>query len=356
MEDKYTAICLLFALHDIIGYDMRNWTDTSKYEVKIYFEYISRFIDLGGISGYDISSLYFSQYTYYFRAFSKYLLKHYDEYGLDRDKIKSYKKKYDKYIVNDTKHKIIRNEYSAFFSVIDAKVKNTSEYSVIEQYINPSYKSIFISIPFALKFYLEEDLDKLIDSTMFISNISVNEMLGSFVSAYFITLGLRDILIEKWIPLLLLLLESDKIKKHIGDGENEQQDYLRFVRYWNIYYDTRFNNNKPIKTFTTNNLTFRIKYFHETFRNKDVNYFGEESYYSLIIHYDALLSCDGIWEKFLYYSTMHHVWHATAFAGALFGSVYLFNGVPEHFKNNIEQKDKMIILSKKMFKTFAKII
>lgn len=350
MEDKYTAICLLFALHDIIGYDMRRWTDATTYEIKIYFEYISTFIDLGGISGYDISSLHFSQYTYYFRAFSKYLLKYYDKYGLDYEKMKQYKQKYDKYIVNDTKNKIIRNEYSAFFTVIGIKSKKKH----IDDYIAPSYKSIFISIPFALKFHSEEDLDKLIESTIFIANISVNEMLGSFVSAYFITLGLRDVLIEKWIPLLLSILESDKIKKYIENNNDDQEDYLRFVRYWNIYYDTRFNNNKPIKTYTTNNLTFRIKYFHETFRNNDVNYFGEESYYSLIIHYDALLSCDGVWEKFLYYSTMHHVWHATAFAGALFGSVYLFNGVPEHFKNNIEQRDKMISLSKKMFNSFVK--
>jgi hypothetical protein len=355
MEDKYTAICLLFTLHDIIGYDMRTWSGSKTHEIRIYFEYISKFIELGGISGYDVSSLYFSQYTYYFRSFSNYLLKSYDKYGLDFEKIKQGKKKYDNYIVDDIKHNIVRNEYSVFFSFVDED--NKTKKSNIDEGIKPSYKSLFICVPFALKFYLEKDLDNLIETTITISkklNDSAIEFLGGFVSAWFITLGLRGILIDKWMSLLLPLLESDKIKKYIGDSDIEQQEYLTFVRNWNIYYDTRFNNNKPIRTFATTNLTFRIKYFDETFRNKSTNRFGETSYYSLIIHYDSLLSCDGNWERFLYYSTIHHVWHATAFAGALFGSVYAFNGVPEHFKNTIEQKDKIIKLSKKMFDTFTK--
>lgn len=353
MEDKYNAICLLFTLHDIISYSMYDWIDPD-IEIKNVVYFISKFIELGGITGYGIKELIFSQYTYYFRGVSKYLLKYYDEFGMNPEKIKKYIFKYYNYVKKDAKDKIVRNYHSSFMSQIDEG--STSKYTRVNELLNPSYKSLLFCVPLGLKFWSEDDLDKLIESSFILAKLvddNMHVLLGGFVSSLFITLGLRDISIYKWIKIMLDILESDKIKKYI-DNDEKQKDYLMFLRYWNIYYDTRFVNDKPIIAFATTDLLYRNKFFDDNFRDKKYGYFGETSYFSLILHYDALISCSGVWERFLYYSTIHHGWHASAYAGALFGSVYKFNGVFKNLINDIEQHNKIDELSKKMFKSFSK--
>ena len=63
--------------------------------------------------------------------------------------------------------------------------------------------------------------------------------------------------------------------------------------------------------------------------------------------YNALLDCDGNWEKLVYYGMLHGGDSDTvgAICGGLYGAVYGSKDVPEHLLKYLEMKEKLIELS-----------
>ena len=61
----------------------------------------------------------------------------------------------------------------------------------------------------------------------------------------------------------------------------------------------------------------------------------------MIMAYDALLDCNGNWEKLIVYAILHIGDSDTigAVAGGLYGAVYGFGDVPE----NMKLKDKILL-------------
>jgi ADP-ribosylglycohydrolase len=216
------------------------------------------------------------------------------------------------------------------------------------------------NICIGLAFYSESDLDILIDFSIQSSQITHNSPLGflaGFTSAYFASLAVREIELNKWVFMMLELLESDKIKKYIGKSFDEQNDYNSYIRYWKKYIDTRFNGTKPIKTRSTSNMMFRIKYYYENFvKDSYADYTGSSGFCAMIMAYDALIDCDGKFEKLVYYSILNPGDSDTigSIACGLYGIVYGFGDVPKNLLCCIETKDKLLKLGEKFYKKFYK--
>jgi ADP-ribosylglycohydrolase len=70
--------------------------------------------------------------------------------------------------------------------------------------------------------------------------------------------------------------------------------------------------------------------------------------------YDALLDCDGKWEKIIFYAILNPSDSSTvgAIAGGFYGAVYGFGDVPLTMLQNIEEGNNLIDLGKKMYKKF----
>ena len=134
-------------------------------------------------------------------------------------------------------------------------------------------------------------------------------------------------------------------------------DYFNYIRYWKIYYDTRFVENKPIKTRSTDNMIFRIKYYYDNFVQNTLTYtIGGSGFCALIIVYDALIDCDGFWEKLIFYTMLIPGDTDTmgAMAGGLYGLIYGIGDVPEKMVCCIENKENLLKLGKEFYNTFYK--
>jgi ADP-ribosylglycohydrolase len=72
--------------------------------------------------------------------------------------------------------------------------------------------------------------------------------------------------------------------------------------------------------------------------------------------YDALLDCDGKWEKIIFYAILNPSDSSTvgSMAGALFGAYYGFGDVPIKMYDYIEEGDQLVKLGKDMYKKFYK--
>jgi ADP-ribosylglycohydrolase len=72
---------------------------------------------------------------------------------------------------------------------------------------------------------------------------------------------------------------------------------------------------------------------------------------SVIMAYDGLADCDGNWEKLMYYTMLHGGDSDTvgAIAGGFYGILYGYGNVPMRLLENIEMKDKLIDIAKKLY-------
>ena len=105
-----------------------------------------------------------------------------------------------------------------------------------------------------------------------------------------------------------------------------------------------------------------MKYYYDTFLDNKLIKNDKEEYYKkiyimqLIIIYDSLLDCDGCWEKLLFYSIFVYIYNPKstmgAIAGGLYGIVYGYGDVQTKMLKHLEEKKKLLNISKLFFKTF----
>ena len=115
------------------------------------------------------------------------------------------------------------------------------------------------TFPIGLRYYKDEDIDKLIDISIISSKLTHNSpigFLGGLSSAYFVKLAINKIDIKKWPYLLIELFESEKIKKYIDINNDEMYfDYRSTIRIWKKYVEIYFNsNNDPVTIKLKTNL------------------------------------------------------------------------------------------------------
>jgi len=361
-ENKYIGLFLLHALGDVLGtknlYNEDNIGDTSLGRIP---EFIFDFIEMGGVNGIDITDLMVSDNTLFHISIAKSVLKFKGKFSenffifvkrniaeMHNKMVREYKKgifrypnpKTAEYIQKFTKEKDAR-----FFKYDPTTWENGS-----------TARSMCIG----LAFNKPEQLETLIEMSIKTCKLTHNSpygFLSGFNVAYFVSLAIQQIPINKWPNLLVDLLESDKIKKYINYETNgEIVDYVSYIRYWRKYIDTRFIDEKPIKTRVTGNLVFRAKYYFENFvAGTEAEASGASGFSAVIMAYDSILDCDGKWEKIIFYAILHPGECDTtgAIAGGFYGALYGFGDVPENMICCIEEKKQLLKLGEEFYKKFA---
>jgi hypothetical protein len=174
--------------------------------------------------------------------------------------------------------------------------------------------------------------------------------LAGITSAYFVSLAVRDVQIEKWIILLIDLLKSDMIKKRfdLKDFENMIR-YTDYLRIWHKYADYKFNDGKIIKTMSDSSLVFKLKFYNNFKYINDA--FLEDVISCLIMSYDSLLACEGNFEKILYYALFMpgNTISVGGYVGGLYGLIY---GTENVSKNMIKFLESINV--REMIEKFGK--
>jgi len=228
-----------------------------------------------------------------------------------------------------------------------------------------SYEPSVRCMPIGFFYQGKKNFDSLVKISINSSRITHNNAisyLSGFMSAFFCALAIENKEPSTWLPKIIelfqdgtvdsyikeLITDKDELNLHIKDKEF-------FLFYLLSYQNFRFefkNNNWTFLTSNNNSngnhkvfkyLDIRIKMFHEMFNKKMSNYFnpGFFGIDSVLIAYDALLECEGNFEKIIYNSMLHSGQsHTTGcIAGSFFGAYYGKTNLP----SNLLDLDKNVI-------------
>jgi ADP-ribosylarginine hydrolase len=367
-KDKVDAIMILHALGDTIGFKNGDWEFNYGNNIDINtLEYVNEliyeFIDLGGVNGINLKKWKVSDDTILHIAVTKALLEYNGK--IDETLINVIKKNMKKEVKTMLSEKFNRyiglvteKSVTNFTDNFDARKE---EYNIYAGGNGAAMRNLSIGI------YFYDDEDKMTELSMLSSMITHNNPIGylsGYTSSLFIYLAMNNIPIKEWPYLLIDKLKSKKIKSYTKNlyENNEEQMYshYEYIRYWQKYIDTKFDDNKePIRNKAFSNPMHRIRYFNDNFHKIDeISYqnglgqIGSSGYLCMIMAFDAVLDCDGKWEKLIVYSMLHSGDSDTigSIAGGIYGSVYGFGDVPKHMLKYIERKEEIYELSKKISK------
>jgi ADP-ribosylglycohydrolase len=199
------------------------------------------------------------------------------------------------------------------------------------------------------------DLDLLIEKSIYTGKLTHYNNIGllsAITASYFISLAVRSEPINKWVDMMLELINSEKVKNYLDLDENENMiAYVTYLNYWNRYRDSRFIDNKIRKTRSDDNLTYRAKFYNQFSIDKG-GLLGSDCISCLIISYDSLLTCDGNFEKLIFYSLLIPGPTITigGYGGGLYGLIYGDENISPFLLNQLIDIDDLKILGKKMNK------
>jgi len=376
MKDNYIALFLLHALGDTLGYNNTLWEFNliddvnmimSKERIlKSTLEIISDFIYKGGISAIDLKGWNISDDTLFNFDIANFIL----NVTFDKNnKIienhiielkKNMKSTVKKQIKLDIERGFGKMSIDAIFSWTDKIDERHKEYNKFSGGNGCAMRTLSIG----LRFYKDEDLDKLIECSITSSKITHNSPIGylsGLCTAFFVKLAINKVNIYEWVFLLIELLESKKIRQYINIDNNDiYDDYRNTIRIWKKYVEMFFSNKKePLNLKTSINLLARIKTMielDESIGLESVNKAsaGNNGPSSVIMAYNGLIDCQGNWEKLVYYTMLHGGDSDTvgAIAGGLYGILYGYGNVPMRLLENIEMKDNLIEIGEKFYDNF----
>jgi ADP-ribosylglycohydrolase len=364
-KDKCISIFLLHALGDTIGFKNGIWEfNYGNYnnDIRITIEIISEFISLGGITQIDLKDWNVSDDTLLNYEIAKFILNSKYEDKINESEIINLKNEIYKLIKKEIKSKIERGfgkmTIDAIYDWTDKKDQRHEAYNPYSGGNGCSMRTF----PIGIKFYKDKDLNKLIEYSIMTSKLTHNSpigFLGGLVTAYFVKLALNNIDIEKWPFLVIELLESNKVKSYIDiENDNIYFDYRNTIKFWKKYIEVFYSDDKkPLKLKTSVNIISRFKIFVEfnkilsedvTIQTKTIGGNGQTS---IMMAHNALLDCDGNWEKLVYYAMLHAGDSDTvgAIAGGLFGAVYGSKNIPEHLLKHLEMKKELIEMGENIY-------
>jgi ADP-ribosylarginine hydrolase len=376
---KFRAIMILHSLGDTIGFKNGDWEfnyhDLDKITSLDYVnELIYEFIALGGVNGIDLKNWKCSDDTFFHIAIGKSLLNYKKKDGIDEKLInftkdnmadeaeRIWKESHGKYTDNNgTKIHIDRyiglttsNSIAKFSDKMDARYLPYDD--------NAGGNGAAMRTPIiGVCLRGDNNRDELIDYSIITSRTTHNNSFGylaGFNAALFTALAVENVSIKKWPYILIEYLKSDKLKSYLSLKNTDQiYDHTMYIRYWKKYIDTKFDTHRePIISRANTNPMHRIRYYNDNF-HKDTSsiQIGSSGFLCMIMAYDALLDCDGCWEKLIVYAILHNGDSDTigAVAGALYGGVYGFGDVPEKMLKNIERKQELEELSLDLYKKFV---
>lgn len=391
LKTKFRAIMLLHALGDTIGFKNGQWEfnymePNNFHLIEFVNELIYEFIALGGVNGINLDGWKVSDDTFLHIAISRSLL--------------SYKKKNG---VNKKFISIVKKDlFAEFATMAFQRIENTSEklkgmlssvdlshcfdsdgkkivfnrwvgiatYDTILQFSkthdarNEPYNAqgggsgaAMRNLCIGMCFYGEKNRDHLIDISVITSQLTHNNPLGylaGFNAALFTALAMENVHISKWPYILLEYLNTDKLKKFLSlDNLDQVYDYNTYIRYWHKYIDTKFDKDgNPLKIRANTNPMHRFRYYFDNFYSGDEStQVGSAGYLCMIMAYDALLDCDGCWEKLIVYGMLNPGDSDTigAVAAGLYGAMYNFGDVPDNMLKYLERKDEINDLAIKLY-------
>ena len=157
--------------------------------------------------------------------------------------------------------------------------------------------------------------------------------------------------------MLIELYESKIVRSYIDiENDNIYFDYRNCIKVWKEYIELFFDENKnPLNLKTSVNLLSRFKIIMDlneiTPQKETVTMAGGNGQTAVIMAYNALLDCNGIWEKLVYYVMLHGGDSDTvgAIAGGLYASVYGIDNVSKHLLEHLEMKDELIEMGEKYY-------
>ena len=187
--------------------------------------------------------------------------------------------------------------------------------------------------------------------------------IGSFVSALFNSYAIHNIQPKYW-PNMFLEHKQDiinYIKQSGRDVDDNIQDCDFYFKFVKEYIDYR-NLPRTKEGYGKHDLTLNPKFpnnYHQVHVYdkfyKDISYSGwggSSGHDSIIIALDALLYSNGDWETLCLHAMLHGGDNDTtgAIAGAWFGSLYGFKGVPYCHYEYLEYVDKLVKYGKTLYK------
>jgi len=415
MKDLYIACMLLHALGDTIGFKNTEWEfGEGGYErtlTKVY-----EFINLGGITGINLKGWSVSDDTIMHMQTAKALLAYSESDSLDTlGKLfaKYFLSALKQFELEGNKRAPGISTMKSLIRLRDGGTWDNGPYNLYAGGSGAAMRSLCIGMAFPKS----EDRDKLIQISIEsgrITNNSAIGYLGGMASALFASLAIQKVSIELWPFILLELFDNNIIKKYMNKRGVDYDDYIRdspvFVEKWHRYIDDKFDGKgQVIKRKSSINLIYRCKYYNETFgfrkksepildgpniktrepknmdggkglvrsfniksfssdssdniddQNKElssdkIGFIGSGGDDSVIIAYDSLIDCDGIWEKLVYYSMLHMGDSDTtgSIAGGLYGLVYGMNNVGKHLLEHLEYYDELEEIGIKLFEKYNK--
>ena len=391
VKNKYIALFVLHGLAGIIGFKNGDWKkNTGKtITIELVNEYIYEFIHLGGINGLDIKNWKLPDSPLFHIATAKTMLsfdnsswektyiKNYDPKSYnDISDVPSFIGKFDSKFLINAKNELIVVYNQIVEEIDDSKLDRLMDKIIMKNILNFTDETDATDKPYDIMsggsgaaakglcigicLFGKKNRDKLIDISIRIAQITHNSplgFLGGLIVALFAAFSIEGIKLETWPFEVLKILQSIRVKMHIGlENFDKIQDYLTFLKYWNTYIETRFDiNKKPIYTKSIQNPVLRMRYYSEHFI-KDFPIFsiGSNGLSSCIIAYDCLLDCKGNWEKLIIYSVLHPGEGDIigGICGGLYGLLYGFGDVPEQMIKTMEGFNEFKEIGEKLYKKF----
>ncbi len=371
LKEKYKWIMILHALGDTLGFKNGEWEFNHFLNDKIITldyvnEMIYEFIELGGVNGIDLTGWHISDDTLFHLALAKAMLRY---KGNVTDKfiihVKEEMHKAMVYMIDDAKNpdsdKKIDRRVGIRTSKSVTKFSETHD-ARFEEYDPDGGGNgcAMRCLVIGMCLFGKHNRSKLVECSIVTSMLTHNNpigYLGGYTSALFTAFALEKVPIEEWPYLLVSELYSEQLRSYL-DHDNLDQiwDHNQYIRFWKKYIATKFVDNKPIKSRALANPMYRIKYYYDNFfKNTGSAQIGDSGYLCMIIAYDALLDCDGKWEKMLVYSILHGGDSDTigAVAGGLYGAVYGKGDVPDSMLKTIEKQESLNKIASALYEKFV---
>lgn len=369
IKDKFVACIMLHALGDTIGFKNGEWEFSTGTIDKRIFETLYEYFEFGGINYIPDGTWKVSDDTILNIDVIYSLLKNHAENNVEifcDALVEQFIKSYDFFsIEKNMKEREPGSNTLKYMNILKegTKWKNIP----YDSYAGGSGASMRSSV-IGLAFRGTNNRNKLLEWSIESSAITHNNAvgyLGGLTAALFTAYALEGIDIKMWPMLLLDMFNVGIIDKYIISKNRNVEEYVddseTFINKWLVYVEDKFKDGEIIQRRSNRNLIHRAKYYFQFFgfeKERDTFFPGSGGDDSVIIAYDALIDCNGSWEKLIIYSVMHGGDSDTTacIASSWYGALYGFGDVPIHRIDKLESKyrDELYDLSEKMFDKYGK--